>query len=192
MDFALPVLNGIGLSMGSFAVSLAIGTITRTRLLECCAYYRNSGLGTFQAGMTLLGRATVSSLTGIIDGFDHWLAFLLLHSSCQNDRRRTHKGGLRRSTSHSSVYSGNCCIHRNEYPRSGCRDLIRISSTGYPCCPIIIGIVAFILSFAGVTSGIRLKSVVGKKLRLRWDHSLRNRVKHSFQPSFCPLKIRET
>ncbi len=34
-------------------------------------------LGTFQAGMTLLGRATGSSLTGIIDGFDRWLTFLL-------------------------------------------------------------------------------------------------------------------
>ncbi|MDO9035239.1 MAG: hypothetical protein Q7U51_08565 [Methanoregula sp.] len=51
MDLLTPAVIGIGLSMDCFAVSLAIGTTTKTRLVYAAviiAFF----FGAFQAGMT--------------------------------------------------------------------------------------------------------------------------------------------
>jgi len=77
MDLLTPAVIGIGLSMDCFAVSLAIGTTTKTRL------YYAAGIialffGVFQAGMTVTGWLAGSSITGFISDYDHWVAFILL------------------------------------------------------------------------------------------------------------------
>jgi len=77
MDILTPAIIGIGLSMDCFAVSLAIGTTTKTRLINAAAII---GLcfGTFQAGMTVAGWAAGASLIGFISHYDHWIAFAML------------------------------------------------------------------------------------------------------------------
>src|SRR5512145_1801491 len=77
MDLITPVLIGIALSMDCFAVSLAIGTSTKTAILRAALIIAFC-FGLFQAGMTLIGWVAGSGLTVFLAGFDHWLAFLLL------------------------------------------------------------------------------------------------------------------
>ena len=77
MDFILPVLIGIGLSMDCFAVSLVLGTTVKSKLLDTAVIIALF-FGIFQTGMTLLGWSAGIWLIVFIAGFDHWLAFLLL------------------------------------------------------------------------------------------------------------------
>ena len=77
MDLLTPALIGIGLSMDCFAVSLAIGTTTKTRLIYAATIIALC-FGAFQAGMTVIGWAAGVSLIGLISAYDHWVAFILL------------------------------------------------------------------------------------------------------------------
>ena len=77
MDILTSALIGIGLSMDCFAVSLAIGTTTRSRLIYAAAIIALC-FGAFQAGMTVAGWAAGISLIGLITRYDHWTAFALL------------------------------------------------------------------------------------------------------------------
>jgi len=74
MDLVTTLLIGIALAMDCFAVSLAIGTTTKTKLLNTALIIALC-FGTFQAGMTLIGWAAGTGLTALIAGFDHWVAF---------------------------------------------------------------------------------------------------------------------
>ena len=77
MDLLTPAVIGIGLSMDCFAVSLAIGTTTKTRLIYAAVIIAIF-FGTFQAGMTAIGWLAGSSVIGLISAYDHWVAFILL------------------------------------------------------------------------------------------------------------------
>ena len=63
--------------MDCFAVSLAIGTTTKTRLIYAAAIIALC-FGAFQAGMTVIGWLAGVSLIGLISAYDHWIAFVLL------------------------------------------------------------------------------------------------------------------
>ena len=65
MDLLTPAVIGIGLSMDCFAVSLAIGTTTKTRLIYAAVIIAIF-FGAFQAGMTVIGWLAGSSLIGLI------------------------------------------------------------------------------------------------------------------------------
>jgi len=63
--------------MDCFAVSLAIGTTTRSQLRKTALVIAAS-FGFFQAGMTIVGWIAGTSLYTVISAYDHWIAFLLL------------------------------------------------------------------------------------------------------------------
>jgi putative Mn2+ efflux pump MntP len=77
MDLLTPALIGIGLSMDCFAVSLAVGTTTKTRLFHAAAIVATC-FGVFQAGMTLIGWLAGESILMLISAYDHWIAFIML------------------------------------------------------------------------------------------------------------------
>lgn len=77
MDILTPVLIGIGLSMDCLAVSLAIGMKTKSRLASAAVIIALF-FAAFQAGMTLLGWAAGTGVTGIFSAYGPLLAFLLL------------------------------------------------------------------------------------------------------------------
>ena len=77
MDLLTTVLIGIGLSMDCFAVSLALGSTTKSGLTRA-AFIIASFFGAFQAGMTVLGWIAGISVIGFISAYDHWIAFILL------------------------------------------------------------------------------------------------------------------
>jgi putative Mn2+ efflux pump MntP len=166
MDLVTPVLIGIALSMDCLAVSLAIGTSTKSNLLNA-AFIIALCFGGFQAGMTLLGWALGTGLTGLLAGFDHWLAFLLLaiigakmiHEGLETGEDEEEISvlqfvpvmvlSLATSIDALAVGASFAFLHMDVLVPA-----------------LIIGIVAFIFSFAGVISGMQLKSVLGKRIEI--------------------------
>lgn len=77
MDLLTSAILGIGLSMDCFAVSLTIGSTTRSQRIYTAAIIALC-FGAFQAGMMAIGWAAGLSLLSIIFAFDHWTVFFLL------------------------------------------------------------------------------------------------------------------
>ena len=71
------IIIAVGLSMDAFAVSvckgLSVGKAQRKHMIACGAYF-----GGFQALMPLAGYVLGSQFQGMIQSFDHWVAFVLL------------------------------------------------------------------------------------------------------------------
>jgi putative Mn2+ efflux pump MntP len=166
MDLLTPALIGIGLSMDCFAVSLAIGTTTKTRLIYAAAIIALC-FGAFQAGMTVIGWAAGLSLIRLISAYDHWIAFVLLAIVGGKMIREGVRGD------------------NDEAPLEGIRivPLIVLSvatsidalvvgvsfgvlQTAVLIPAIIIGIVCFGISFAGVMMGERLETFLGNKMEI--------------------------
>lgn len=77
MSFLELLLTAVALSMDAFAVSVGKGLSSPSASwregLICGAYF-----GGFQALMPLAGYLLVSTFSGYIQRFDHWIAFILL------------------------------------------------------------------------------------------------------------------
>jgi putative Mn2+ efflux pump MntP len=152
--------------MDCFAVSLAIGTTTKTRLVYAAGIIALC-FGAFQAGMTVIGWAAGVSLIGLISAYDHWIAFILLAIV----------GG---KMIWEGVHGGD-----NEAPLEVIRvvpvivlsfatsiDALAVGisfgvlQTAVLIPALIIGIVCFGISFAGVMLGERLESFLGNKMEI--------------------------
>ncbi len=77
MDLITIAAIALGLSFDTFAVSLSCGVI------ESKIRFRNAMriafiLALFQGGLTVLGYFLGSTVSGYIEKYDHWIAFLLL------------------------------------------------------------------------------------------------------------------
>ncbi len=167
MDLLLPVIIGIALSMDCFAVSLAVGTSTRTSLLNaaliiaCC-------FGAFQAGMTLLGWGLGSAFVGLIAGYDHWVAFLLLAIIGIKMIRE----GLEKDDEDEGSLSALEVLPVLVLSLATSIDALAVGISfavlrmEVLIPALIIGIVAFLISFAGVMAGMRLKELIGKRIEI--------------------------
>src|SRR5512146_3361385 len=77
MELATSIFVAVGLAMDAFAVSLGVGTGGRAK--DFRAKFRLSfHFGFFQFGMTVVGWLLGSTVAGLIDGIDHWVALALL------------------------------------------------------------------------------------------------------------------
>lgn len=77
MDLLTPVLIGNGFSMDCFAVSLVVGTTTKTCLLQAATVVALC-FGVFHAGMTLIGWVAGVFILMPISAYNHWIAFVML------------------------------------------------------------------------------------------------------------------
>ncbi|MDD1689872.1 MAG: manganese efflux pump MntP family protein [Methanoregula sp.] len=167
MDLITPVLIGIALSMDCFAVSLAIGTSTKTKLFNAALVIALC-FGVFQAGMTLIGWAAGTGFTSLITGFDHWLAFLLLAII---GAKMIHEG-LEDGDEEEETIKVLQFVPVMVLSLATSIDALAVGVSfaflqmDILVPALIIGIVAFIISFIGVMSGIRLKSILGKRIEI--------------------------
>lgn len=77
MDLFIVTLLSFGLAMDATAVSIAGGVTVRKGRARTAAALALI-FGAFQTGMTITGWYGGSLFSGYIEGFDHWIAFLLL------------------------------------------------------------------------------------------------------------------
>ena len=166
MDVITPALIGIGLSMDCFAVSLAIGTTTKTRLIYAAAIIALC-FGAFQSAMTVIGWVTGVSLLGLMSAYDHWVAFILLtivggkmiREGLQEGKEEAHIEGIRivpvivlsLATSIDALAVGVS---------------FGVLQTAVLVPALIIGIVCFVISFAGVMLGEQLETILGNKMEI--------------------------
>jgi putative Mn2+ efflux pump MntP len=166
MDLLTPVVIGIGLSMDCFAVSLAIGTTAKTRLIYAAVIIAIF-FGAFQTGMTVVGWLAGSSIIGLISAFDHWIAFILLAVV----------GGK-------MLWEGTCGGEKEAHIEvvqlvpvivlslATSIDALAVGvsfgvlQTAVIIPAIIIGLVCFVISFAGVMLGERLEDILGNKMEI--------------------------
>jgi putative Mn2+ efflux pump MntP len=166
MDLLTPALIGIGLSMDCFAVSLAIGTTTKTRLIYAAAIIALC-FGAFQAGMTIIGWAAGVSLIGFISAYDHWVAFILLAIV----GGKMILEGIRGSEDEAPIEKIRIVpVIVLSFATSIDALAVGISfgvlQTAVFIPAIIIGVVCFGISFAGVMLGERLESFLGNKMEI--------------------------
>jgi putative Mn2+ efflux pump MntP len=166
MDLLVPVLIGIGLSMDCFAVSLAIGTTTKAKLLNA-AIVIALFFGVFQTGMTLLGWAAGTHLAEMIADYDHWVAFLLLAvigvkmvvEGCDGGDDEESVDVMQPGPV--MILSVATSIDALAVGVSFAFLQVEILVPA-----LIIGIVAVLFSFFGVMSGRYLASILGKKVEI--------------------------
>ena len=77
MHFSDLLFLGVALAMDAFAVSVSRGLRT-TRFRPGDALAMGATFGGFQALMPLIGWLLGASFTGVIEKYDHWIAFLIL------------------------------------------------------------------------------------------------------------------
>jgi manganese efflux pump family protein len=166
MDVILPVLIGIGLSMDCFAVSLALGTTTKNKLLDT-AIIIGLCFGLFQTGMILAGWAAGTGLLMYIAGFDHWLAFFLLALiGIKMIIEGFEAGDEKEPVFVLRIIPVIVLSIATSIDSLGVGISFAFLHTDILIPAIIIGIVAFIFSFGGVISGTRLKALLGKRIEI--------------------------
>lgn len=77
MDFPTLLLIALGLAMDASAVALSVGFALK-RLSFRPVFRLSFHFGLFQALMPIIGWAAGKSVHAYIEGYDHWVAFLLL------------------------------------------------------------------------------------------------------------------
>lgn len=166
MDFLTPAVIGIGLSMDCFAVSLAIGTTTKTRLIYAAVIIAIF-FGAFQAGMTVIGWLAGSSVLGLISAYDHWVAFILLAIVGGKMLWEGIHGG--EVDAHIEVVQ---LVPVIVLSLATSIDALAVGisfgvlQTAILVPALIIGIVCFVISFAGVLLGERLEDILGSKMEI--------------------------
>jgi len=166
MDLLTPALIGIGLSMDCFAVSLAIGTTTKTRLIYAAAIIALC-FGAFQAGMTVIGWLAGVSLIGLISAYDHWIAFVLLAvvggkmiwEGVRGEEGDTPLEGIR-------IIPVVILSFATSIDALAVGISFGVLRTAVLIPALIIGIVCFGISFAGVMLGERLEKLIGNKMEI--------------------------
>ncbi len=166
MDLLTPAIIGIGLSMDCFAVSLAIGTTTKTRLVYAGVIIALF-FGAFQAGMTVVGWLAGSSVIGLISSYDHWIAFILLAIVGGKMIWEGVHGG--EEEAHIEVVR---LVPVIVLSLATSIDALAVGvsfgvlQTAVLIPAIIIGLVCFVISFAGVMLGERLEDILGNKMEI--------------------------
>jgi manganese efflux pump family protein len=166
LNFFTSFLIAIGLAMDAFAVSLGVGTMGRSntpRSIFRLAFH----FGIFQAFMPILGWLAGMTIDTYIRSFDHWIAFLLL----------SYVGGK-------MIYEG-ARGEKEEFhndPSKGKMLVILAVATSIDALAvglslamidvpvilpaILIGVVTFSLSLAGLLLGNRLGVKFGQRVEI--------------------------
>jgi len=166
MDLLTPALIGIGLSMDCFAVSLAIGTTTKTRLIYAATLIALC-FGAFQAGMTVIGWAAGVSLIGLISAYDHWVAFVLLAIVGGKMIWEGVRGGEDKAPIESiRIVPVIILSFATSIDALAVGISFGVLQTAVLIPALIIGIVCFGISLAGVMLGERLESFLGNKMEI--------------------------
>ena len=152
--------------MDCFAVSLAIGTTTKTRLIYAAVIIAIF-FGAFQAGMTVIGWLAGSSLIGLISAYDHWIAFILLAIVGGKMMWEGVRGG--EEETHIEVVQ---LVPVIVLSLATSIDALAVGvsfgvlQTAVLIPALIIGFVCCVISFAGVMLGERLEDILGNKMEI--------------------------
>ncbi len=170
MSYITITVIAVGLAMDAFAVSISYGCSSLKADLRN-TFIISLAFGFFQAGMPFIGWYGGRSLAHLIEGYDHWIAFILLayiglkmilegfgeapdteeETSCGTDLSYRKLLVLSVATSIDALAVG--------FSLSLLKYSIIIPA-------VIIGIITFLFSFTGVRMGCKLEQIAGKKVEV--------------------------
>ena len=164
VDFATILLIAVSLAMDSFAVSIAHGITVKNRRIATGLVMAGS-FGFFQAFMPVLGWLAGLTFIELIASFDHWVAFALLvfigGKMIYSARAAKEEKEAKLTVSVLLILSVATSIDALAVGLSF--SLLRASIT----IPVVtIGVIAFLLSFAGFNFGSKLGKLFKHKVQV--------------------------
>jgi putative Mn2+ efflux pump MntP len=158
------IILAIALSMDAFAVSLTLGTQNKTKISKV-AILAGLYFGVFQGIMPLVGYLGGVAMFGWLGGFAHWIAFVLLviiglKMMYEALTSQTDESALSRTYSHYALLL--LAIATSIDALAAGFTLTLMSVNGIYAC-VLIGIITFIFSYAGVHMGRRTSHWLGNK-----------------------------
>jgi manganese efflux pump family protein len=164
MFFLTLILVAVALSMDCFIVSIAIGIRTQARVMSVVLIPAFC-FAIFHAGMTLLGWAAGTGFNGLVADFDHWLVFLLLTLI---GVKMIHEGLVDKAETITSLEFAPLLVISlaTSLDALAVGASIQFLRMGVLFPALIIGIVVFMVSSAGLMLGMKFKSVTGKRIEI--------------------------
>jgi putative Mn2+ efflux pump MntP len=166
MELATSFLIAIGLAMDAFAVSLGVGTAGLARDIRS-KFRLAFHFGVFQALMTVLGWLMGSTIASFINGFDHWVAFVLLGIVGFNMLRsgfNPDKACFESDPSRGKTLMMLCVATSLDALAVGLSMAMVRTPVLVPA--LIIGIVCLCLSGIGLVTGLKLGEKFGKRMEI--------------------------
>jgi manganese efflux pump family protein len=166
MEMVTIAFISVGLAMDALAVSLGIGTagqITKLRgRIRLAAHF-----GIFQSGMAALGWLAGETMTRYVNGFDHWIAFVLLgYVGVNLIRAGFNKDGKAFEQDPSTGRTLVILSFATSIDAFAVGLSIAFLNVPIFLSVIMIGIVTLILSAVGLFVGIRLGETFGKRMEI--------------------------
>lgn len=165
MDIFTNLLIGIGLSMDCFAVSLAIGTTTRSDLRKT-ALIIAACFGFFQGGMVIAGWIFGTSLYSIISAYGPWIAFLLLAFIGIKMIREGMSEEKEETLADLKVLPVLILAVATSIDALAVGVSFGVLGEAVLLTALIIGLVCFVFSFSGVIFGMQLEKILGNKTEI--------------------------
>jgi putative Mn2+ efflux pump MntP len=165
METLTVLFIAIALAMDCFAVSLAAGTVTKEQKLFT-AVVMASFFGIFQSAMAVLGWAAGSWIATVIGFIDHWIAFIILVAI---GGKMIYEGFMgeeapdRQYLTLTTLFVLSVATSMDSF---GVGLSFALLSTGIALAAVIIGIISFLFSFAGVMIGSRLAARFGSPVEI--------------------------
>lgn len=166
MDLVSITLIAIGLALDCFAVSLTVGT-SRSIPRYTAAGVIALLFGGFQIGMNLIGWAAGTWLADLITGFDHWVAFFLLAIiGVKMILEGIDNGEEWRELTTFNFSTLIILSLATSMDSLGVGLSFALLSTSILIPALIIGVIAFFLSFMGVFLGNRIGQIFGRRIEV--------------------------
>lgn len=168
MEIIEIILIALGLAMDAFAISVANGMMTMKHLRTSNALKMATFFGSFQAFMPIIGWAIGLSVIDFISGFDHWVAFGILgFIGCKMIYEAIMRGTKEKTIKTLSINVLLILAIATSIDALAVGvsfAFLKIASITISV--IIIGVVTFLLSFLGASTGNKLGEVFGKKIEI--------------------------
>lgn len=166
MSFLSIFLIAIGLGMDAFAVSICVGVSTG-RLSLRRMFRLSFHFGFFQFMMPILGWLAGRTVSGYIEAYDHWIAFLLLAfiggRMIREAFRKEETVDYNDPTKGSSLIVLSVATSIDALA-VGLSFAVLDMGILYPS--VIIGIVAFVMTIIGMVFGDTLGRIGGKRIEI--------------------------
>ena len=154
----------VGLAMDAFAVSISSGVVMKT-VQARQALLIASFLGGFQAVMPFIGWSTGNWVRAYVAAFDHWIAFcLLLVVGARMIYESRKDDAARAKTDPTNIYMLFVLAVATSIDALAVGFTLSFLGTGIVVPVLMIGIVTFVMCFAGTYIGTMSGRLLGKKI----------------------------
>lgn len=158
-------LIAVALAMDAFSVSLTKG-FTQKNLNKSQIFYYGLFFGFFQFMMPVLGYFCISSISSIIESFASLIGFVLLLAIGLNMIRESLSGGDEEITDNFSFKEVTLLAIATSIDAFAVGITFAVLNNPFLTPSIIIGVVAFAFSIAGIYIGRRLGDYFGDKFQI--------------------------